>query len=83
MLTFSNKINIKSICTKYAGISLQVKGILVYIGNDIEILGVVLTACLPIHTHTRFHGVACADILLRDLIADVTESRIWTLATPS
>ena len=35
-------------------------------------IGVVLSACLPIKRSSRFVGVACADMLVRDLIAEVT-----------
>ena len=38
-----------------------------------RIAGIVLTACLPIHkTPWEFVGVACVDILMRDMIGDLT-----------
>ena len=34
--------------------------------------GIVITACLPIHKNDEiFEGVACADMLMRDLIDDL------------
>ena len=37
------------------------------------ILGIVITACLPIHKNDdMFEGVACVDMLMRDLISDLT-----------
>ena len=36
-------------------------------------LGIVITACLPIHKNDdTFMGVACVDMLMRDLISDLT-----------
>ena len=35
--------------------------------------GIVITACLPIHRGgDKFEGVACVDMLMRDLISDLT-----------
>ncbi len=35
--------------------------------------GIVLTACLPIHKNGDiFSGIACVDMLMRDLIGDLT-----------
>ena len=37
------------------------------------ILGIVITACLPIHKNDNtFEGVACVDMLMRDLISNLT-----------
>ena len=34
---------------------------------------IVITACLPIHRNDNtFEGVACVDMLMRDLISDLT-----------
>ena len=36
-------------------------------------LGIVITACLPIHKNQNtYEGVACVDMLMRDLISDLT-----------
>ena len=39
---------------------------------NLILAGIVLSACLPIHTSTeRFTGVACADMPMRDLIQNI------------
>ena len=41
--------------------------------SPLVIAGIVLTACLPIHRGgDTFEGVACVDMLMRDLISDLT-----------
>ena len=41
--------------------------------NSIVITGIVITACLPIHRNgKKFEGVACVDMLMRDLISHLT-----------
>ena len=46
---------------------------MVILKNSNIITGIVITACLPIHRNGRkFEGVACVDMLMRDLISHLT-----------